>query len=68
MSDIAITSGPAAWRGVPGTQAQAARPPGRQATGPPDASRVLQLALAAIWLLDAVLQYQPALRASPTRP
>jgi hypothetical protein len=41
---------------------------GRQAARPQEASRVLQLVLDAIWLLDAVLQYQPALRASPTRP
>jgi len=31
---------------------------GNAAAGPPDAKRVLQLALAAIWMLDAVLQYQ----------
>jgi hypothetical protein len=51
MGDIAITSGPAEWRGVPDTGAQTATPP--------DARRMLQLALAAIWMLDAVLQYQP---------
>jgi hypothetical protein len=31
---------------------------------PPDARRALQLALAACWLLDAVLQYQPAMFSS----
>jgi hypothetical protein len=49
MSDIAVTAGRAAWRGG-GDEAAAWQAP--------DARRVLQLTLAAIWLLDAVLQYQ----------
>jgi hypothetical protein len=51
MSDIAFTGGRAAR---PGRLDTGARP----ATRAPDARRVLQLALAAIWLLDGVLQYQ----------
>jgi hypothetical protein len=51
MSDIAVAGGRAAWRGRPGAAAEAT-------WQPPDARRVLQLALAAVWLLDAVLQYQ----------
>ena len=49
MSDIAVAGGQASWRDA------------AEATStwrPPDARRVLQLILAAIWLLDAVLQYQ----------
>jgi hypothetical protein len=51
MSDIAVAGAHAAWRSRLGEQ-------GRTATQAPDARRVLQLVLAAIWLLDAVLQYQ----------
>ena len=51
MSEIAVAGGRAAWRGR-----LAARP--EVTWQPPDARRVLQLALAAVWLLDAVLQYQ----------
>jgi hypothetical protein len=51
MSDLAVAGRRTAWRGRLGTEAQAAR----QA---PDARRALQLVLAGIWLLDAVLQYQ----------
>jgi hypothetical protein len=51
MSDIAVAAGGAAWRGGPGAAARAA---GIRL----DARRALQLALAGIWLLDAVLQYQ----------
>jgi hypothetical protein len=51
MSDIAVTGDRATWRSRPGEQ-------GRTATQAPDARRMLQLVLAAIWLLDAVLQYQ----------
>jgi hypothetical protein len=51
MCDIAVAGGRAAWRGGRGAQAEAA-------WAPPDARRALQLALAAVWLLDAVLQYQ----------
>ena len=48
MTDIAASSRlPGAWQA------------GAVAAGdPPDVKRVLQLALAAIWMLDAVLQYQ----------
>ena len=51
MSDIAVAGGSTAWRGGLGVTARAA---GTRV----DARRALQLALAGIWLLDAVLQYQ----------
>ena len=51
MSEIAAPGAHSAWRSRPGTRAEAAR-------GAPDARRLLQLALAGIWLLDGVLQYQ----------
>ena len=51
MSEVAVADSRTAWRGRLGTEAQAAR-------RAPDARRALQLVLAAIWLLDAVLQYQ----------
>src|ERR1700744_4398199 len=51
MSYVAVESGRTAWRGRLGTEAVAARPS-------LDARRALQLVLAAIWLLDGVLQYQ----------
>jgi hypothetical protein len=51
MSDIAVAGGRTAWRGRLGAEAQ----PARRVL---DARRALQLVLAAIWLLDAVLQYQ----------
>jgi hypothetical protein len=50
----AVVAGRTAWRGRLGTEAQAAR------TGL-DARRVLQLVLASIWLVDAMLQYQSAM-------
>jgi hypothetical protein len=52
MSDIAVAGDRVAWRGRLGTEAVAAAPA-------PDARRGLQLALAGVWLLDALLQYQP---------
>ena len=51
MSQDAAAGSRTAWRGRLGTEEQAA-------TRTPDARRALQLALAGIWLLDAVLQYQ----------
>jgi hypothetical protein len=51
MGEIAAAAGRPAWRATPG-------PAAGTAWQAPDARRVLQLALAAIWLLDAVLQYQ----------
>jgi hypothetical protein len=51
MSDIAVGGGRATRRGSLATGAEST-------WRMPDARRVLQLALAAIWLLDAVLQYQ----------
>jgi hypothetical protein len=54
MSDIAVTGGRTAWRGRLGGETQSA-------VTKLDARRALQLALAAIWLLDGVLQYQPAM-------
>jgi hypothetical protein len=51
MTDVAVAGNRAAWRGRLGTETVAARPS-------LDARRALQLVLAAIWLLDGVLQYQ----------
>jgi hypothetical protein len=51
MSDIAVSANRAEWRLRTGLQAEVAR-------SAPDARRLLQLALAGAWLLDAVLQYQ----------
>jgi hypothetical protein len=51
MSEVAVAGGRTAWRGRLGTEAQ---PAGARL----DTRRALQVALAAIWLLDAVLQYQ----------
>jgi hypothetical protein len=51
MSDIAVGSSRAGWRARTGPETGAAR-------SAPDARRLLQLALAGVWLLDAVLQYQ----------
>jgi hypothetical protein len=51
MSDTAVAGGRAAWPSRLGVESPAVRVA-------PDARRVLQLALAGIWLLDAVLQYQ----------
>jgi len=51
MSEIADAGARSAWRSRLGAGAEAAR-------GAPDARRLLQLALAGIWLLDGVLQYQ----------
>ena len=51
MSEIAAGGVRTAWRSRLGAGAEAAR-------GAPDARRLLQLALAGIWLLDGVLQYQ----------
>ena len=51
MSEIAATGARPAWRAGLGAGAVTAR-------GAPDARRLLQLALAGIWLLDGVLQYQ----------
>jgi len=51
MSEIAAAGARTAWRSRLDAGAGAAR-------GAPDARRLLQLALAGIWLLDGVLQYQ----------
>ena len=51
MSDIAVAGGSTAWRGGLGVTARTA---GKSV----DVRRALQLALAGIWLLDGVLQYQ----------
>jgi hypothetical protein len=51
MSEIAVAGDRAAWPGRPGVRAGAV-------WEAPDARRLLQLALGAVWLLDAVLQYQ----------
>ena len=53
MSEVAVAAGGrTAMRGRLGTEAQ-------PAAARPDTRRMLQLGLAAIWLLDGVLQYQP---------
>lgn len=52
MSDVAVAGGRTAPRGRLGTETQ-------PAVARLDARRALQLGLAAIWLLDGVLQYQP---------
>jgi hypothetical protein len=54
MSDLAVTGGRVTWRGRLGTESV----PAAEA---PDARRALQLGLAAVWLLDALLQYQPVM-------
>ncbi|MGH3069015.1 MAG: hypothetical protein ACRDMI_10585 [Streptosporangiaceae bacterium] len=51
MSEIAAAGVRPAWRTRLGAGAEVAR-------GAPDVRRLLQLALAGLWLLDAVLQYQ----------
>jgi hypothetical protein len=51
MNEIAAAGARPAWRGRPGAGAGAAR-------GMPDVRRLLQLALAGIWLLVGLLQYQ----------
>jgi hypothetical protein len=53
MSDMAVAGGRATWRERLGVDNDT-----EGAWHPPDARRGLQLGLAAIWLLDAVLQYQ----------
>jgi hypothetical protein len=50
MRDIAVAGGHAGWRGAAA---------GARAARRLDPRRALQLALAGLWLLDAVLQYQP---------
>jgi hypothetical protein len=54
MSDLAVPGGRAEWRGRLGTETV-------PAAQPTDARRALQLGLAGVWLLDALLQYQPAM-------
>jgi hypothetical protein len=51
MTDVAVAGNRTAWRGRLGTVPVAARPS-------LDARRALQLALAVIWLVDGVLQFQ----------
>ena len=51
MSEVAVAAGRTAWRGRLGTEVHAAR-------AGLDGRRVLQLVLAGIWLVDAMLQYQ----------
>ena len=51
MSDTTAGGAPRAWPSRLGAEAAAAG-------GAPDVRRLLQLALAAIWLLDGLLQYQ----------
>jgi hypothetical protein len=54
MTDVAVAGNRVAWRGRLGAEPVAARPS-------LDVRRALQLGLAAIWLLDGVLQYQGAM-------
>ena len=58
MSEVAVRGG-ARWRSRLGTAADEAGRP--WALAELDARRALQLVLAGIWLLDGVLQYQPAM-------
>lgn len=51
MTNVVVAGDRTAWRGRLGAEPVTARPP-------LDARRALQLVLAAIWLLDGVLQYQ----------
>jgi hypothetical protein len=51
VSEASVTAGRTMWRGRVGAEVQAAR-------AGLDGRRVLQLILACIWLLDALLQYQ----------
>jgi len=51
MTDVGVAGNRIAWRGRLGAEPVTARPS-------LDARRALQLVLAAIWLLDGVLQYQ----------
>ena len=51
MSEAVVSASRTAWRAKLGTEVQAARPR-------LDFRRVLQLVLAGIWLVDAMLQYQ----------
>jgi hypothetical protein len=55
MSEVTIQGGRARWRPTVRIEEAASQP----ATTGLDARRSLQLALAGIWLLDGVLQYQP---------
>ena len=48
MSEIGVADGRATWRDTPSAGGHAL-----------DARRALQLALAGLWLVDALLQYQP---------
>ncbi|HUN31040.1 MAG TPA: hypothetical protein VMU95_03400 [Trebonia sp.] len=59
MSEVAVRGGPAAWRSMVGTGSEGAGQSWAEAGLDP--RRALQLGLAAIWLLDGVLQYQPAM-------
>ena len=54
MNEVAVASGRTAWRGRLGAEAL-------PAAKSLDARRALQLVLAGIWLLDAVLQYQSSM-------
>jgi hypothetical protein len=59
MSEATVHGGRAGWRAMLGA---AAKDSGQSGTLPGlDARRALQLALAGTWLLDGVLQYQPAM-------
>lgn len=64
MSDISIGGGPVRWAHRPdGAGTAVAGTPEAEAAirAAPDVRRVLQLALAGIWVLDGVLQYQSAM-------
>jgi hypothetical protein len=54
MTNVAVVGDRTSWRGKLGTEALEKR-------RVPDVRRALQLSLAAIWLLDGVLQYQGAM-------
>jgi hypothetical protein len=64
VSDISIGGGPVSWTHRPeeaGTEEAGTAEAGTATRAAPDVRRVLQLALAGIWVLDGVLQYQSAM-------
>jgi len=61
MSEAAVQGGQAGWRASAGAAGEGAGQ--LRAETVLDARRALQLGLAGIWLLDGVLQYQPAMYA-----
>jgi hypothetical protein len=61
VSEVAAEGGRALSPGTSGAGRTGRTAPAAATWPAPDARRILQLALGAIWLLDAVLQYQPSM-------